>query len=80
MTAAIHELQYHLAADASKRATGACLFQLPGEPLDTVMTPQLKDKFKIVMFMSFRLSDAEIRYSNTERECLAIVNALTETR
>ncbi len=80
MTVAMHELQYHLAADANRRVTDACLFQLLEKSFDTIMTSQLKNKFKIMMFMSFRLSDAETRYSNTEKECLAIVNVLTETR
>jgi hypothetical protein len=80
MTAAIHESQYHLTTNASKRVTEACLFQLFEELSDTVMTSQLKNKFKIIMFMSFRLNDVEIRYSNIERECLTIVNALAEVR
>ena len=32
------------------------------------------------MFLSFRLSDAETRYSNPERECLAVVKCLAEVR
>ncbi len=33
-----------------------------------------------MMFMSFKLNDAETRYSNIERECLIIMNALTKIR
>lgn len=32
------------------------------------------------MFMSFRFNDAETRYDNTEREALAAVRCLAETR
>lgn len=32
------------------------------------------------MFLSFRLSDAETRYSNPKRECLAVVKCLAEVR
>jgi hypothetical protein len=80
MIVAIHELQYHLTTDVSKRIIDACLFQLFEKSLNTMMTSQLKNIFKIMMFMSFRLSDVEIRYSNTKKECLAIVNALTKTK
>ncbi len=80
MTATIHELQYHLTANASRRVTEACLFQLSEESSDTIMTSHLKDKIKIMMFMSFRLNDAKTRYFNIERECLVIVNALTKVR
>lgn len=80
MTTTNHELQYHLTADVSKKATDACLFQISEEISDTIMTFHLKNKFKIVMFMSFRLNDVETRYSNTERECLTIVNVLVEIR
>jgi hypothetical protein len=78
MTAVVHELQYHLVANASRRITNACLFQISEKSLDTVMTSQLKNKFKIVMFMSFWLNDVETRYFNIERECLAIINALAK--
>jgi hypothetical protein len=80
MTTAIHELQYHLTTSTSKRVTEACLFQLLEKFSDIVMTSQLKSKFKIIMFMSFRLNDVEIRYFNIERECLIIVNVLTEVK
>ena len=32
------------------------------------------------MFISFLLTDAETRYSNTERECLAIIRSLAEVQ
>ncbi len=80
MTTTVHELQYHLTTNASKRTTSAYLFQISRESLNTIMTSSLKDKFKIIMFMSFRLNDAEIRYFNTKRECLVIVNAFVEVR
>lgn len=42
--------------------------------------PEYRDAERIVMFLSFRLSDAETRYSNPERECLAVVKCLAEVR
>ncbi len=80
MTTTTHELQYHLTANASKRVIEACLFQISEKAFDTIMTSQLKNKIKIVMFMSFRLKDVETRYSNIERKCLIIVNVLTKVR
>jgi hypothetical protein len=80
MSTTIHELQYHLTTDASKRVTKTCLFQLHEVSSDTQMKSILKNKIKIVMFMSFKLNDVETRYSNTKRECLTIVNALAKVR
>lgn len=80
MKGANRNLQYHLAADASGRATGAVLFQL----YDVDGTPEATQKhqknIRIIMFMSFKLTDAETRYTNMERECLAVINGLNECR
>jgi hypothetical protein len=73
-------LQYHLAVDASKRATGGVLFQLHGVPEGEQAGPEHRAFERIVMFMSFKLSDAESRYSNSEREALAVVRNLAEVR
>src|SRR5205807_8973303 len=35
---------------------------------------------RIIMFMSFKLIDAETRYSNSEHEALAVVRCLAEVR
>jgi hypothetical protein len=72
------KLQYHLAVDASKRATGGVLFQLHEVPAGTQAGPEHRAFERIIMFMSFRLSDAESRYSNSEREALAVVRNLAE--
>jgi hypothetical protein len=80
MITTMHELQYHLTTDASWRITSACFFQISKEALNTIMTSQLKDKFKTVMFMSFRLNDVETKYLNIEKKILIIVNALIEMR
>ena len=80
MSGADSNLQYHVAADASKRALGACLFQLHGQSPGTEATDKLKSSVRIVMFMSFRLADAETRYHTTEREALAVVRSLAEVR
>ena len=39
-----------------------------------------KEAERIIQFMSFRLSDAERKYTNPEREALAVVKGLAETR
>ncbi len=72
--------QYHLATDASKRGVGGVLFQLKGVSIGTEATPKLLSNERIVMFLSFRLEDAETRYSNSERECLAVVKCLAEVK
>lgn len=35
---------------------------------------------RIVMFLFYRLTDAETRYGNSERECLVVVRCLTEIK
>jgi RNase H-like domain found in reverse transcriptase len=66
-------LQYHLATDASKTGAGGILFQLHDEPAGTEARPQLCKKECIIMFMSFRLADAETQYGTIDREALAVV-------
>lgn len=80
MAGADPDLQYHLAVDASETAVGGCLFQLQNVPSGTEATPKVQNNEKIVMFLSFKLQDAETRYVNSERECLAIVKCLAEVR
>ena len=75
-------VQYHLAVDASKRGIGGVLFQLDGIPADTeaISDAIFRVAERIIMFLSFRLSDAETRYSNSEREALAVIRCLAEVR
>jgi hypothetical protein len=82
MASADSRHQFHLACDASKRATGAVLFQLPGIPAltEAASSEEHRAKERMIMFMSFRLTDAESRYSNSEREALAIMRGLAEVR
>jgi hypothetical protein len=75
-----YKLQFYLAVDASLTGTGGVLFQMKDTPVGTVLGPEHRDKEQIVMFMSFRLSDQETRYTNLERECLAVVKYLAEVR
>ncbi len=35
---------------------------------------------RILMFLSYRLTDAETRYGNSDRGCLALVRCLTEIK
>ena len=74
--------QYHLAVDASKRGVGGALFQLEGINAHTEATNSLahRDAERIIMFISFKLEDAETRYSNSEREALAVIRCLAEVR
>ena len=80
MSGADPNLQYHLATDASKYGLGGVLFQHYDEPVGTEAQPRYRSKERIIMFMSFRLSDAETRYGNTDREALAVVRGLAEVR
>jgi RNase H-like domain found in reverse transcriptase len=73
-------LQYHLATNASKTGAGGILFQLHDEPAGTETRPQLCKKECIIMFISFRLADAETQYGTTDREALAVVRCLAEVR
>ena len=72
--------QYHLPVDASKLDIGGVLFQLevipPGTEAGSSSTHHLSER--IIMSFSFRLSDTETRYSNSEREALAVIRCLAE--
>jgi len=74
--------QYHLAVEASRLGIGGVLFQLagiePGTEAGNSSEHGLAER--IIMFLSFRLSDAETRYSNSEREALAVIRCLAEVR
>ena len=73
-------VQYHLATDASKTGLGGILFQLPDHPPGTIMSKDFLDSFKVVMFISFQLTPAQMNYHTTERETLAVVRCLNECR
>lgn len=80
MAGADHSSQFHLATDASLHALGGVLFQLSGIAPGTEASKEHRSQERIVMFLSFRLSDAETRYNTTEREALAVVRCLAEVR
>lgn len=71
-------LQYYLSSDASKTGTGGVLFQLPGVAPGTTAGNKHKDLMRLVMFMSFRLSLTESKYSTEEREGLAVMRNLDD--
>lgn len=56
------------------------LFQLSKSPPGTVLTSKLWGEVQVVMFISQRFSPAEKNYLNTEREALAVLRALEESR
>ena len=74
--------QYHLAVDASKRGIGGVLFRLDNVKLHVEANNSVahRDGERIIMFISFKLEDPETRYSNSEREALAVVRCLAEVR
>lgn len=74
------DLQFHLVLDASINAIGGVLFQMEGVEAGTEATPKFGENKRINMFLSFRLSDAETRYVNSERECLATVRCLNKVK
>ena len=80
MAGADPDAQYHLATDASQNALGGCLFQIRDALPGTEATPTIALNERIIMFLSYRLNDAETRYSNSERECLATVKCLAKVR
>lgn len=55
-------------------------FSLYGTPVGTEATPRFLPDERIIMFLSYRLQDAETRYLNSERECYTIVKCLAEVR
>src|SRR5205085_105906 len=73
-------MQYHLAMDANKKGLEGALFQLHGIPPHTEATnsAEHREAERIIQFMSFRLNEAESRYTNPEREALAVVKGLGE--
>ena len=74
------DLQYHLMTDASKTGIGGVLSQLPDCPSGTIVNARNRAGMRIILFISRRLEPAETRYSNTEREALAIVRCLAEVK
>ena len=75
-------LQYHLAVDASKRGLGGALFQLHDIDAHTEATnsQEHQEAERIIHFISFRLESAETRYTNPEREALAVMKGLAEVK
>ena len=75
-------IQYHLAMDASQRGIGGALFQLHGIDAHTEATncEEHREAERIIQFMTFRLEDAEKRYTNPEREALAVMKGLAEVK
>ncbi|KAF3931381.1 Protease [Dactylella cylindrospora] len=80
MTSGEPKIQYHLVTDASKTGIGGILFQMPDIEAGVEATLKNKGAERIIMFISFKLADAETRYTTTEREALAVVRCLAEVR
>lgn len=75
-----YDQQFHLAADASGKGMGTVLFQLNGHPPNTKLTPGNRKDMKIIQFISQRFTEAEMKYTNSEREALAVIKGLMESR
>ena len=73
-------IQYHLATDASKTGMGGVLFQIIDQPAGTIAAQKNRKTQRIIMFISKPFTEAETRYSTTEREALAVVRCLEEVR
>ena len=71
---------YHLSTDGSGLGVGAVLFQLAGTISDKEVKEEDTPNIRIIIFISFQLNNYETRYSNPEKECLAVVKALAETK
>lgn len=74
------DLQIHLAADASATGMGGVVFQLEGKPPNTKINPGNRPNMRVIMYISRRFSDTETRYTNSEREALAVIKSLAEAR
>ncbi|GAW16256.1 hypothetical protein ANO14919_056790 [Xylariales sp. No.14919] len=74
------DTQFHLATDASDTGTGGVLIQLPDTPPGTELEDKHMGLMSVIMYISHRLSDTESRYPITEKEALAVLRALAETR
>ena len=72
--------QFHLITNASETKLRACLFQLQDIETKVETISKLLTHERMLMFLSYRLNDAETRYSNSERECYVIVKNLAEIR
>ncbi|KAF2966539.1 hypothetical protein GQX73_g7005 [Xylaria multiplex] len=76
----LDDTQFHLATDASDTGTGGVLIQIPDTPPGTELEDKHLGMMNVIMYISHRLSDAETRYPVTEKEALAVLRALAETR
>lgn len=81
ITGADPNLQYHLATDASGTGLGGVLVQLPDIYEEgTSIFEAAQEDHKLVKFLSFGLSETQRKYSNTEREFLALLTCLEKVR
>ena len=72
------QVQFHLAVNASQVAVGRVFFQLYGVPSSTEASPLFGSQKRINFFLSFKLADVDTQYNNLERECLAVIQCLSE--
>ena len=56
------------------------MFQMKKVKPGTEVATKFAENEWIVMFLSYCLTDAETRYGNSERKCLAVVRCLTEIK
>lgn len=80
MSGADHARQYHLATEAGEHGVGGVFFQLEGHAPGIEIEGKLTPDVRIVLFMSFKLLDMETRYSEMEREALAVFKCLNEVK
>lgn len=74
------KLQYHLSTNASNRGLGRVLFQMT-EHLVRTKSSQKTHPYKVlVMYLSFVLLDPKTYYTIIEKEVLAVLRGLEETR
>jgi hypothetical protein len=72
--------QYHLIINVSKRDVDEVLFQLKKIFIETEAILKLLSNERIVMFLSFRFKNAEIRYFNLKCKYLTMIKCLTEIK
>ena len=80
MTKANSNLQFHLTTNANEIILRECLFQLYDIQSKIEIFSNFLSNKRIIMFLSFRLQNVEIKYFNFEKECYVIIKTLIEVR
>ncbi len=73
-------LQFHLSVDSSQIGIGGVLFQIKRMKPGIEAATKFAENQQILLFLSYCLTDVEIRFGNSERGCLTMVRCLTDIK